>query len=585
MKLLLEFEAIFPDEQSRKPAEYLKGGSRHTILNVCAFFLGFKNHGSKYERPKDFLSMLFRQENGSIGDQILSKIEAQERAINKKIIITNPYSSLKLFELFFQTNNEEETQSAAEFEVNLFKAYLTLNSDFTKRQLLAGESTKELDIELKLPMMRFCADYPYSDKFNYNLYGLWITQTIKAILLFQFLANNDQTKTLLVSFLDHFQCKTWEEYLKRLLPLTMSAIEASKEAHIDINVNHDENFEGNCSFVEKLIILDDDPLEENDFLSLRAKPFYKIEPGKYRVIFNLFVVEKIFKGVYFLLRDVNARQPINDRISDLKSLFGNDFSENVLLYQVIKSIYPNNCLQFSGQELKDKGISAEPDYYVRKGKDILLFESKDFLIPAKAKESFDFFTYESEFEKKLYFEEVKGKQNHKAVMQLIGNVKRVLKKAFEADKDYFYREVTIYPILVTHDHQYDTTGFNNLIDYWFQAEVEILREEGYFTNKIQPLVVVNIDAIIYHQIALQKNFALHKVLKAYINYVRIRKGIKFPTKEEAEDYVLSKLTPFSVFMDKFFIRNNVKVEIPALIQDLKLALFKDDLAIDPTASP
>jgi len=36
-------------------------------------------------------------------------------------------------------------------------------------------------------------------------------------------------------------------------------------------------------------------------------------------------------------------------------------------------------------------------------------------------------------------------------MQLIGNIKRILKKDFTPDTDYFYKEVFIYPIVVVHD--------------------------------------------------------------------------------------------------------------------------------------
>ena len=78
----------------------------------------------------------------------------------------------------------------------------------------------------------------------------------------------------------------------------------------------------------------------------------------YRIIFNLFVVEKIFKGVYFLLRDVNKTLAAATRIKEIKSFYGDEFSEKILCYKVMKSIYPDKCIRFSGKELADMKIDA-----------------------------------------------------------------------------------------------------------------------------------------------------------------------------------------------------------------------------------
>src|SRR5690606_15109109 len=102
-----------------------------------------------------------------------------------------------------------------------------------------------------------------------------------------------------------------------------------------------------------------------------------------------------------------------------------------------------------------------------------------------------------------------------------------------------YKEVFIYPVLLTHDHQYDTTGFNELIDFWFQDGLLELAEEGLFIHKVKPLSVVNIDSLIYHQEGLSKNFALHEALNVYHENKRIKKEKKqnFKSQEEHKKYV------------------------------------------------
>jgi hypothetical protein len=576
MGQLLEFEVAFPYEQPLSPEEYLKGGSRSVILNVAAFFLGFKSYNSKYNDKRELLGDIFGPENNGFANEVYDKIKAIEKT-GASIGIINTYSSLKLFEYFFAKGEDAETQIHAEFERNLFKAYLVLNSEFTKAQGVAFSSTKELDDELKIPMMMFCMYYPVSDKMNFDISQIWVTQMIKAIYLFQFLEAHAKTKTLLAAFLAYFNSPTWQNYLKSLLPLTMPAIQNEREAHTDISVTPGEKFEEGCAFIEKLIVQDNDELDENDFLTIRARPFYKIKDGVYRIIFNLFVVEKIFKGVYFLLRDVNNKLPKEHKFKELKSFYGDEFSEKVLFYKVVESIYPTKCIRFSGKELTDMKIDGAPDYYIRKGKNILLFESKDFLIRADKKASFNFNVYEEEFQRVLYYQEMPdGTEKHKAVIQLINSIHRLLKNEFKADTDYYYKDVFIHPILITHDHQYDTPGFNNLINYWFQNELEVLKEEGLFIHHVKPLTVVNIDSLIFHQVGLSENIPLNEVLNAYYEHIWLKPGVKFKTVEEYKTYRMSKLIPFSLFIDKYFNEKGIK-KLPPMLEIVRPALFKEEL--------
>ncbi|WP_017732415.1 hypothetical protein [Nafulsella turpanensis] len=575
MGLLLEFEIAFPGEKPLRAEEYLKGAGRDFILQVASFFLGFKSNGSKFNDNIELLGAIFGSENNGIANEVYDKIKAVERT-GPKISIIHPYSSLKLFEYFFRQEVEVKTQTNAEIERNLFKAYLVINSEWTKAQEVASSSVQELDIELQVPMKFFCMQYPFADKTNYSIEKIWATQAIKAVYLFQFLEENEKTKPLLNAFVEYFDCSTWRDYLKHLLPLTMSSIQKENEAHTDFIVPRGERFEKDCAFIEKLIVQENETFEENDFLTIRAKPFYKVEEGVYRIIFDLFVVEKIFKGVYFLLRNVNDTLPKADKIKELRSFYGYEFSEKQLFYKVIESIFPDKSIQFSGKELDDMKVVGAPDYYVRKGKNVFLFESKDFLIRADRKASFNFEVYEEDFQKVLYYEEMpNGTEKHKGVMQLISSVRKLLKTEFSADKDYYYKDIFIHPILITHDHQYDTPGFNNLIDYWFQDELEVLKEEGLFIHRVKPLTVVNIDSLIFHQVGLAKDISLSEVLSAYYEHIKIDPKKRFYDFEEKKAYLMSKTIPFSHFIDQYFTKKGA-YQFPPLLSMVAPVLFKNE---------
>lgn len=241
-KLLLEFQAVFPNETPKSVEEYLLGGRREIILNVAASFLGFNSQKSNFENPKEVLRMFFREENSKIANEIYNRIKELEKN-GKEVLILNTYCNLKLFEIFFRIETDKDaTQTEEEFEINLFKALLVLNSGFTRKQSIASQSTKDLDRELRFSMLMFCSSYPISDKVNYNLSETWITQCFKSILLFQFLQSNEKTKNLLSELLTYFDCTTWREYLKRILPLTTSFIKKKFEGHTDITVEYNDHF-------------------------------------------------------------------------------------------------------------------------------------------------------------------------------------------------------------------------------------------------------------------------------------------------------------------------------------------------------
>jgi hypothetical protein len=571
----LNLKSAFPDEVPLKPEQYLEGGSKEVILKVATFFLGFKSHDSEFENNQHLLKALFCEENQAFAARIYEKIVVLENG-GIEVGIINPYCSLILFELYFSRPEIEATQTDPEFERNLFKAYLAIISQLLETQKSAVNSTLDLENPLKTSMMMFCMHYPMADKMNFDIKEIWVTQCIKAIYLFQFLETNPRTQNLLSSFLSYFNRPNWQEYLKSLISLTFSAIRNDREAQTDIVVSAGENFEEHCSFIEKLIIQENDALDENDFLSLRAKPFYKVSDGVYRIIFNLFVVEKIFKGVYFMLRKVNDELPVDQKVNSLKGLFGLEFSERTLLYKVMEIIYSHQQNKFTGKQLDDLGIVGAPDYYLRKGKKVLLFESKDFLIKADLKTSFDFDIYDKEFSKTLYFESLEnGGEKAGAVMQLIRNIKKLLCKEFTADTNYHYKDIFIYPVLITHDHQYDLPGLSDLVNDWLQEELSILESEGFFVKHVKPLVIVNIDSLIYNQIGLAKAIPLHEVLDAYLDHVKIYPAAKNKSDEEAKGQLLEKAMPFASFIDNYFKQKGLK-KIPPLMDFIVPELFSQD---------
>ncbi len=572
-KVLLEYRSIFPDNPAESINYYLNGIDKAMLRKTAAYFLGFKSQGSKYDDLNYFFSHFFQLSNANWATSCYRKIREFESDSQKEVIIMNPYSSLLLFELIHNIPDTGEVKDSAQFERDIFIAYLLINQKQVEGELIASKSTSHLEFKLKWSMITMCHLFPIFDITNYTLTNLWITQTIKAISLFRFLEENVRTRLILNNFLSHFQCNSWQDYLKKYIPLTISVMKADKEAHIDISLEG-ENINDSAEFIDRLILLNDTTLDEADFKTLRANPIYKFEKGRYTVIFGLFVIEKLFKGLYFMLNHFNEQLPIDDRIRNFRSEYCDSFSEKTLFNGIIKSIFNGKSLNLSGEEMLAQGIEAEPDYYVRRGKSLFLFESKDILFNASVKRSRDFKVLEAEIKKKLYYVEDSGKRKPKAILQLINNIKRVLTRDFEFDQGY-NRKVEIYPVLVLHDHFFNIPGLNTLLNTWFDQEIQNLRQEGFLIKRVKPLVIITIDFLVQFQDAFRDD--INEFRNAIEEFYQKTSAIplerkKFRTQKELENIMNNISLPFDLVGYNYFSDKGA-IKVPEMLKDYGYSLF------------
>lgn len=100
-----------------------------------------------------------------------------------------------------------------------------------------------------------------------------------------------------------------------------------------------------------------------------------------------------------------------------------------------------------------------------------------------------------------------------------------------------------------------------------------LSNEGLFIHRIKPLTVINIDTRINQQVGLTKNMPLQIVIDAYHDYIRINPDIKFNTYAEAQQYLMNRMIPFSIFINNLFFQKGLR-ELPPLLDLVAPALFK-----------
>jgi hypothetical protein len=519
MAQVLEYRLIFPDIQSRDLKQYIAGISKSILLKAACFF---SMTTITKQTNKELLSNWFQAGNQEFLTSIWEKVHTLER--ETYIVIINPFTSLLLFELVL--HEWEETASKKddlESEKDLFMLYLLLNERYTQKDHLVSESTKFLDTKCRHEGMYFSNSFVDCDITNYEIKKVIITQFQKAYLLLQELESNGQFSDLLLKFCSYYNVIDWKEYLRKVLPLVFSIVKSKNAGNIEINVTKGANFESDCEFLEKFSISEKETYDVDvDFLEIRSRPLLVVEKGRYVIINELFLCERLFKGLYFKLNEINAQ--LEKPIVEFKSLYCDIFSEKRLVYNVLNETFKYRYQKFSGEELHNLGISREPDYYIRNRNKILLFESKDILIPAPVKTSGDFNQLKKVLRNKLYFEidHKKHKIKPKAILQIINNIERLLKGEIFVDVDTELKGKTlnIYPILILHDNLYNALGLNRLLNYWFDKELVKLKKKGMNVWRVRPLVILDIDTMIYLQVAVRKtNYSYEKFIDDFIREV------------------------------------------------------------------
>ncbi len=551
-KLGVTFEACFPEEERKSLDEYLSGISRETLLKTGSHFLGFDTEKSKYSDVVAFMNMFFSQGNQDFAQDayqnLVNYVAQAEYDIGDYEI---PYvgSSLLFFEYVFDNVSEDiETEKTnEEMERDMFKAYLHLNQvAFTDRGIAQSEADEKSGIKFTPAQALLMLQFHNYDFINYRTDKVFTCQFLRALSYFEFLSGIERCKPLLIAFYEHYGVENYNEYLRRLLGITYSVLMKDKETHTEIHLEDPAHED----FIDKHILSSDEIAEELDFVTLRSKPLYKVEDLKYRIISPLFVIEMIYNGLYFRLKLINDELPDDQRVKGLYGLKTYEYSEQYALDTLLKEIFGNRYLQKSGKEL-DELMDGAPDYYIRNGKRAMLFESKDILISKESKTSPDYTVLEEELRLKL-FENEKGKP--KAVRQLAANIETLLKGEATYDPQFPLKKGIIRPVLVVHYRMFNTAGTNSIVNSWFKDELTKLEESGLDISRVQDLVIIDIDTLMFNKEALQsKKIKLWDVLMEYQeDYLRFELSKAKPKPQSEEEGIAmlkSSYKPFSFFLD------------------------------------
>ncbi|HQS53020.1 MAG TPA: hypothetical protein PLN99_14100, partial [Daejeonella sp.] len=404
----------------------------------------------------------------------------------------------------------------------------------------------------------------YNDLVHLSPVELLISHFIKAYYCFMFLEEGKHND-LVALFLKPYGVTSWQEYLKHLLPIMNAAVIQKDDSGLYyFNIENSADPAKTKILFEHLALNQEEsyPIKP-DFLHARASPLFKTEENRYLIMDPVLTVNRLYNSIFFeLLRIAEANSYLNPKYASFFSLYTFDFIEKFLSYSLLNKIYnKTQCYKLSGQEIKKKfSVESEPDYYVRKGNKVFLFEVKGSIVTGIAKQSFSYLKIEKELKSKYLFDE-KDKQN-KAIRQLVERIITLFEGKAKYDEAANARTIRIFPILLVSEIALTTPATNFLLNQWFKAGVDkndLLRNNK---HRICDLVIIDLDTLIlYSQVFEENNNLLETMILKYYaavaqKKIRPAKGIEFN-----EQFITMQMQKsFIPFSD--FLRDELKIKAP-----------------------
>lgn len=224
------------------------------------------------------------------------------------------------------------------------------------------------------------------------------------------------------------------------------------------------------------------------------------------------------------------------------------------------SKYATICIR--GESIKKILKEGEPDFYMRQGNKVFLFEFKDSTLNANIKYSNKIEAIRTSILGK--FEETLDGQK-KGIRQLINSIKNIRDSQFNnAELDLYDNErSTIYPIIVHTDCSFEVEGVN----YLLKERFEMLLNENVIKDRylIKSIILVNLDTLISLQdLFHSRTLKLSSCINEYLDYTNSKRN------------QLNQIYPFDKFLMEQAFQKGYKNLAPNEFKSMIEGLVKLD---------
>lgn len=528
-KIPLSYKNIYDENFGGSLEDLFKGVDQEFAFNLVDII---NRNVENYQTTTTLINYLrdqwFSDQNAEkflwIEDRILH-FSRQPAYRESEILIFNAHATLAFTETLISYIKAHEQERIArpsnqQMEVDLLNAYLVINQQLNRSE--NGNEAILADFPSEhLSWLVLYKPFQSADLINRNMIELFITESVKAIMLFEFLEANDRARPILAAFLAKYNCGDWREYLRAISGMTVTGLNTPNHVGNSlVHIDPELPFYDTCILILDKISVDvGEAIIEKDFLYLRNHPIHRTGHDKFQILSQRFFLEKIFRALYFELRATNLEIGAMSDDKFRTHIYTTGYSENKLFYSVLNKIFYGASQKIEGIQMEASNPAfGATDYITSYRENIYLFESKDILIRKEVKDRLYLPEMREEFRKKFY----KDGNSDKAVLQLARNIKKLLDGGYEQFGFSLTRYRFIYPVLVVHSDAFDILGINQIIYQWFKeacTEVGIEKRQVY---KIKPVVIIDISTLLYFQEHLNKKHVhLNELIDSYLSRTTI----------------------------------------------------------------
>ena len=501
---LIEFSQIYPNANGNIE-NMLKDIPRQNLLDNLIYLSNSSLETNKRENYDITLKKYFKNSNSECYTLIYRYLEQIEVKINRSIDLFNSYTCLKVLEYVCSNLEKFPVSSTTDIEaqkLNILYAVFIQNEDYNKivkKNATLLSNPPKFDELVKYVIS---TNFAVHDVINFSPVEFFF-QNIKGWLLFKFLFDDKRFQFHLKKIMEYYNCNDIEDLFFK----TMNVLDTA--SLVDFSNNYTINTESENKwlkiFIEKFIKIAEYDNSSIDFFQLKNYPILKISENLYQITYLKFFLDKFYRSWYFQLKEIDDNADEEHKFKDIRATYCKDFTESILCVYFLERTFSKKVLKMTDSQILEKikssglvkkGITKSvPDFYIREGDSIFLFEIKDSLFSGKIKSSMDFNDIEKSLSDKFNHKTVSGKEL-RGVPQLIGYISDIVKSEHSYDGSTITDDTKFYSILLLADDVYNSLGINYLINTWFDEELKNSDIPPSKYKLIHQLCVINIDTLI-----------------------------------------------------------------------------------------
>lgn len=489
---VLEYSQLFPEQENLDVEEILKQYNRLDLIRAVSV-LSFKYQGALFPdvyRTHHF----FSNPQSKYSQDIIQRWNTFccGRDVEPMAFVL-PRTALELLRILLtiSPNDFEDQEDTDREEYDIFRVLIYINQKIYACQL---EDDNNPNYITAIYLNQFS-----NNSLNYFSEIDSLPQMVYSKVLFEAIERNPHYKQLYQGFLDFWKINSWKEYTSTVLALFIitGLLKNSKQKGVGLIGGSD--FPCESSLLNKSII-DSFSIDCNeicqasvDYKCFRERPIIKV--GDLYMPINLQLLsEAMYNGIYFNLQNIYNAQIKTYKGRDFTNLYKRNIFEHLIFQRTMWKClhrydvaYPHKDVVMSDEEHKE--VKSQPDFYIRRGNKVAIFECKAIKMNGTLKEFANEKELFDELRKKLYDKNYGTDKKLRAtgVTQLMDFVENARNHRYEWDKPG--RLVSYYPILVLEDSSIIKASFNTIIYSW---------QKEYMRNKkrVKPIIVMSVDTLI-----------------------------------------------------------------------------------------